>query len=652
MLNSFDVFDTVLTRNIGDPHAVFYCVGLMAKRQGILVGTPSEFKQLRIRAETVARQAHGKGDIRLQEIYDHLAQLTSLNPDQARALQQMEMEIESAGLRPVKILKDEITASRAKNGAVAFLSDMYLPATLLETKLRDYGLFRDGDQLWVSGEHGATKESGELYLAFLGRIGLKPEHLTHRGDNLLSDVQKPRQLGIHASHFSATRLNRYERILESFSDQTNAATSFLAGASRLVRLEKQADSPQAAALREVAAGVAGPVLFTYVIWVLQNAQKQGLNRIYFLARDGQILLKIARLCAPALGYEGELKYLYASRQSWRLPAVGVGDGSFLGWALENTDFLSPRSFLERVGLCPEDLEPRLLQHGLGVESWDRNLGRRERKELRSLADEPDFIKRVASEATSRKQQWLAYLSEQGVLDGEKFGMVDLGWHGSLQHSLEQVLRETKVSLPTGFYFGLSERAEERCLGCSFAYFYDERQGQGCLRRNYWAEPIMEVFCAADHGLTLRFERKDGRMQPVLKTPRNDRALAWGLATVQGAILEFVELALANSTITWEPEGLRRPIDALFDEIWNEPTHEEAEAWGTYPYSDDQTESVQREWAEPFGVFDSLRSVYRGQMTPPHRAGWAAAGLKRSPAILRYTLPYAVQFGRWMRRCIS
>jgi hypothetical protein len=161
--------------------------------------------------------------------------------------------------------------------------------------------------------------------------------------------------------------------------------------------------------------------------------------------------------------------------------------------------------------------------------------------------------------------------------------------------------------------------------------------------------MMEVFCAADHGLTLRFESTDGHIQPVLKTPRNDRALEWGLATVQSAIVEFVELALANSTVALDPEALRRPIDALLNEFWNSPTQDEAEAWGKYPYSDDQTESVHREWAEPFGVFDSLRSVYRGRMTAPHKAGWAWAGLRRSSAILRCTLPHAVKVGEWMRR---
>jgi FMN phosphatase YigB (HAD superfamily) len=648
IIHSFDVFDTVLTRTVGDPHAVFFYVGLMAQRQGILVEAPSRFKQLRIEAEAAARQARGNDDICLREIYDCLARLMPLAPDQAQALQQLEIDLESSGLRPVKLAMKEISAARAANGSVAFLSDMYLPARLIETRLRDYGLFKDGDQLWVSGECRATKESGDLYRAFLAAAGIKPEQLTHRGDNLASDVQTPRRLGIRAEHFKTARLNRYERILEGFSDQTNAITSFLAGASRLVRLERPADSRNEAALREVAAGVAGPVLLAYVVWLLQTAQKQKLNRLFFLARDGQILLEIARLCAPVLKYEGKLEYLFASRQSWRLPAMEAGDGSIPDWVFENTDFLSPRSFLERVGLCPAEIELLLFRHGFGTENWDQTLGPLQRERLRSLAKEPGFIERVASVAISRKQQFLAYLGEQGVLDGENFGIVDLGWNGTLQRSLEQALGGMGVPPPVGFYFGLSQRTSEQVAERSYAYFFDERLGAGCLRRNYWVEPMMEVFCAADHGLTLRFERRDGKMQPVLKTMRNEPALVWGLGVVQNAILEFVEVALANLTDTLEPDNLRPAIDALLDEFWNLPTRAEAEAWGRYVYADDQTESDSREWAEPLGVFDVLRSVYRGQLTPPHKAGWASASLSRSHRIFRWMLPHAVKVGTRLR----
>jgi hypothetical protein len=474
--------------------------------------------------------------------------------------------------------------------------------------------------------------------------------MMHRQDNLVSAVPKSNRAGIHGGLFDSAAFNRYERILDRFGDETDGVTSSLAKASCAARLKWYADSTQATTLCEATAGVAGPILFAYVIWVLHAARKQQLNRIYFLARDGQILLKIARLCAPVTGYEGELKYLFASRQSWRLPAAD--DANFPQWAFENTDFLSLRSFLERVGMRPEEVEVSLLRHGFDPRSWDDNLGRRQRKQLHLLANEPDFLDRVVSIAAGCKRQLLAYLGEQGVLSGENFGIVDLGWNGTLQHSLEQLLHDTGLPLPIGFYFGLSRRAKEQRLSRSFAYFFDERYGTGYLRRNYWVEPMMEVFCAADHGMTLRFEKRDGRMQPVLKMPRNDRALAWGLTTMQNSVIEFVKLAISNSSVAFEPEALRDPIDALFSKFYNTPTDDEAEAWGTYPYFDDQTESVSREWAEPFDLVASLRSIYRGKMTPSHAAGWAPAALMRSHRMVRATLPLGIEIGGWIRRSLS
>ncbi len=325
------------------------------------------------------------------------------------------------------------------------------------------------------------------------------------------------------------------------------------------------------------------------------------------------------------------------------------DSNFLGWALEDTDFISPRSFLERLGLEVAEVQEALLRNGFTDESWDKKMDKRQREALRSLARDPEFRDRVASVASSRKELWAAYLGEQGVLNGPDLGIVDLGWNGSLQYSLEKHLRAAGSPLPVGLYFGLNKWAAEMGLSRAFAYFFDDRLGQSGGIRNYWVEPMMEVFCSADHGLTLRFERREGRVQPVLKTPRNDRCLAWGLEHVQSAILQFVELMLANSTDAFDPEPLRLPMDALFNEFWNAPTRAEAEAWGTYPYSDDQTESFHMEWAAPLQAFDAIRSVYYGKLMPPHRAGWAMASLSLSSCFLRAALPLATRIGGRFRR---
>ncbi|HWY31220.1 MAG TPA: hypothetical protein VNX46_10715, partial [Candidatus Acidoferrum sp.] len=536
MIRSFDIFDTVLTRNVGSPEAVFLCTGQIAFREGLVGMTPKEFKHLRIEAETEARRKKDGREVTLEDIYESLAELGGISPESVQDLLKIELEIEDSGLRPVNVMAGEVADARVNHGTVAFLSDMYLPAKFLETKLRACGLFRDGDHLLVSADQGATKYSGKLYLEFLGNVGLKPAELLHRGDNWMSDVQMPKRLGIRTAHFEASALNRYERILENHSEPTEAVSSFFAGASRLVRLDSVSNSPRTAALQAVAAGVAGPALLSYVLWVLRRAGQLRLKRIYFLARDGQILLKLASLAAPVVGFTGELRYLYASRQSLRLPTTNMADPESLHWSLDDTTFLSISSFLERLDLTVAGLEDVLLRHGLDPAAARENLDKAMRQKLPGLIRDAQFRRSIGRAAEERKRDLSKYLQQEGVVGQDEFGIVDLGWNGTLQIALERLIKEEKAMIPVGFYFGLSRRASEAGLEKREAFFFDEGRQTGFLKREYWVEPMLEVFCAADHGSTQRFELSNGRVIPVLKSAHNDAVLAWGLSSQQKAIL--------------------------------------------------------------------------------------------------------------------
>jgi predicted HAD superfamily hydrolase len=45
----------------------------------------------------------------------------------------------------------------------------------------------------------------------------------------------------------------------------------------------------------------------------------GITRIYFLARDGELLVEIAKLIIEHYSLKIEARYLYVSRQSLHLP---------------------------------------------------------------------------------------------------------------------------------------------------------------------------------------------------------------------------------------------------------------------------------------------------------------------------------------------
>jgi predicted HAD superfamily hydrolase len=159
------------------------------------------------------------------------------------------------------------------------------------------------------------------------------------GNNWQSDVAKPSSLGINSIYFNDANPNRYELILPKYADTTNGITSLWAGISRYTRLTRKTKTPKESIVRDIAASVAAPILTAYTIWILQQAKVKQLARIYFLARDGEMLLKIAKELAPKIYPEVELRYLYVSRQALRMPGLTKINKAFWEWMFDDTTFL-------------------------------------------------------------------------------------------------------------------------------------------------------------------------------------------------------------------------------------------------------------------------------------------------------------------------
>lgn len=48
-------------------------------------------------------------------------------------------------------------------------------------------------------------------------------------------------------------------------------------------------------IERVMAQVGGVSIYLYILWVIQEAKKRNIKRLYFLARDGQIFFKVAKI---------------------------------------------------------------------------------------------------------------------------------------------------------------------------------------------------------------------------------------------------------------------------------------------------------------------------------------------------------------------
>ena len=81
---SFDVFDTVVTRTVGVPQAIFLLLGKKLSQSGLIESTPETFYAARISAEAIAwKLHHGQYEPTLAEIY---LQLQEKNARELRML--------------------------------------------------------------------------------------------------------------------------------------------------------------------------------------------------------------------------------------------------------------------------------------------------------------------------------------------------------------------------------------------------------------------------------------------------------------------------------------------------------------------------------------------------------------------------------------
>jgi hypothetical protein len=187
--------------------------------------------------------------------------------------------------------------------------------------------------------------------------------------------------------------------------------------------------------------VAGPLLWAFVFWILKTARAMGHRRLYFLSRDGQILMKIANILIEAWGWDTETRYLYSSRVSWIFASMRDFSAQETGWIFQTLPHLSLRMLAERLH-TPRGKFLEILRNG-GFdnenisETWERPLTSGEIARLKPLIHEnKDFFMRRIREERGLLEN---YLRQEGILDAEAVALADVGWRCRSQDALSEIL---------------------------------------------------------------------------------------------------------------------------------------------------------------------------------------------------------------------
>lgn len=441
---SFDIFDTCLVRACGSPQMVF---SLMAQKLSSERAFIADFVRRRIQAERDACLQLNKESVTIEEIYDYL-DLQSINIDKSPIID-LEMSIEEQLLYPVHNVCEQINAIHNAGHTVLYVSDMYLPASFLEKILIRWGFWKNGDQLFVSGEYGVTKYTGNLYRYISRELNILFKHWHHYGDNPIADIKIPCKLGIKAHKIK----NDYSRYEEQWIK--NATQSFdpemcryFAGCSRAVRLLNKQDERI-----NLAADVIAPVYIPFVFYVLDNAKERGITHLYFTARDSYIFYKIA-LRLSHLFPEIKLSYIYLSRRALWLPSLyDCNKTDYEDCIRKNIVGHIPERILNIFNILVSEISEYA---EVSQMFWQTPLTKDTVDIFYNILSFPAIKTIIKQHSLQAKKLLLAYLKQELLLDDTTHSaIVDLGWNGSCRSALNKILLKEGYSTIYTYYWGIN-----------------------------------------------------------------------------------------------------------------------------------------------------------------------------------------------------
>ncbi|MBD5384139.1 MAG: hypothetical protein HDR72_03965, partial [Ruminococcaceae bacterium] len=192
---SFDIFDTVILRNVLEPKDVFE---IMASEMGF-----SDFCRLRVEAEATARMLKDERcdtrEVTLEEIYEVLNAFYGIDKSLMRREVEIEKDLCIANPYFLKLYKLLLNMEKT----IIFMTDMYLPKTVIEDILRSNG-YEQYDEVFLSNELGICKGDGKLQ-NYVYKNYLNGRSAFHIGDNYNSDVKKAKQAGFGEKYYPSVR---------------------------------------------------------------------------------------------------------------------------------------------------------------------------------------------------------------------------------------------------------------------------------------------------------------------------------------------------------------------------------------------------------------------------------------------------------------
>lgn len=604
---SFDVFDTLITRRTATPQGILFLMQDILQTNSVYPSVNEyvrlNFCRLRKIAEDVVRANNsflGKEDVTLRQIYSGMKMCGCIGDEETEALYGLECGLELESVLPVgkNIRKAKEYADQGEH--VILISDMYLEKEVIAAMLERADPFLATLPLYVSSAYGKTKWSGQLYSAVAREENVPFAAWEHFGDNRQSDVEVPRRLGIRAHHLEAEALTGCEEYLLR-NNGKDSSVQLQIGAARYARLSNDFDVSG-----KIGCSFGGEILLSYVLWILRQCEERHIRRLYFVARDGYLLKKIADAIIENRNLDVTTAYLYGSRKAWRVPAMACGQYEwdlveFIRWS--HIEKIKTTADLAEIFELPEEkFIPYMPVYYR--ENKSHLLNSYELKLLIiQLQQNESFKECFRNFHMDRRERVKKYLKENIDASDDRFAFVEVGGSGLTQEYLAILLQDTGRKKIKTFYFKFDRVIQSG--RCDFYVF---------LPSLFKTDRLIEMVCRAPHEQTVDYTEQNGKMIPVFQGSETEALLEHGFLKFEEGVMKLVNAYLKNvgrpdSAAGRNLENTMAISMDLMKYAGEQPDRELLDYLGDMPTSETGRNNVVKEVFAPRLSKQDIRNIY-------------------------------------------
>ena len=431
---SFDIFDTLVLRNLFQPTDLF-------RIMGIKLDMPYFYKR-RTESESECYLKIGPNiniyDIYAIMLYGKNYNITSDKNNEIERYVKFELEMEKHFCTANPYMKNIYDAVIKEKIPVIIVSDTYWKKEQIADILYSCG-YSGWTGLFVSCDLDQNKGNGFLQEKVSEIIG-KDKKFLHTGDNYTSDIQASKAIGWDVNYYEPCR--EHSVIFEKSNQLKSIPTSI-----RTALCMNKFSNGLKYYTKEYEHGYicGGMLTLGFCQWVHDFIHEKNIDRAMFLARDMDVVYKLYQKLYPE--DMNRIAYVRASRSAMMELNISSDPEQFFHYYFDTIATIDKINLEEALKITRlEDLIPYMPEYGL---KGDDLLDNSNISVLHRIYS--DHIDIVENEFSSAVKGAIAYF--KGVLkEARNVCAIDLGWNGTNIIEIKKFLQ--KQHLGVDHYYGL------------------------------------------------------------------------------------------------------------------------------------------------------------------------------------------------------